>query len=604
MVSTEHADRRGSVPAWIGPAAVAVVLAFSGLDWLGWAAGVDALTRVLPSWPQMTPWSAALLAALGVAILVQMGSPSTARVRIGFGIATVAGVLAVVFLAEYATGYSFGLDTWWFPDAVSRLQATWPGRPSPHTALTVLLLSIGVGLTRVDRRWARVAWALTLGGALVVPTVSAAAYLFDVISLVGVTQSTGMGISTALGLLTLVAATVVTRTDRNPLAWLLARPDRTALFRFGVILAGLPILLGSSRLGFASLGVGANAALVMAVLLSTVVFGAANFYVSQREQRFLIEKERASRERAEAEARYHILADNLVDVVVLLNAATIVHLNGTQVAWVSPSAQTTFGEPPEQWIGSDFNQRIHPDDIDQLKAALEQIGLSGSVVTRFRVSTANGSYHWVDGHFKPYVKAAGNTDGVIVALRLVDELVAGEQQLQRLARFDTLTGLVNRGEAIKRLNSALENRRSPGPHLGLLFCDIDHFKTVNDTWGHAAGDAVLRTIADRIRDCLREGDTVGRTGGDEMLVLLAGMRSLDDVARVAEKIRCRAAEPISHEGRTIHATLSIGATIAVPGESSDTITARADAAMYRAKQAGRNTVTRISVPDQSNKVKT
>lgn len=173
------------------------------------------------------------------------------------------------------------------------------------------------------------------------------------------------------------------------------------------------------------------------------------------------------------------------------------------------------------------------------------------------------------------------------------ELIDTQQELERLARFDTLTGLVNHAETITRLEAALVHPRSPGSYLGALFCDVDRFKTVNDTWGHAVGDVVLSTVAGRIRDCVRGGDTVGRVGGDEMLVLLPGVHSIDEVVSIAEKIRSRAAEPIHHLGQTIYTTLSIGATLAAPGESVSTMTSRADAAMYKAKQAGRNTVTSI-----------
>jgi diguanylate cyclase (GGDEF)-like protein len=216
-----------------------------------------------------------------------------------------------------------------------------------------------------------------------------------------------------------------------------------------------------------------------------------------------------------------------------------------------------------------------------------------TVLSRFRVRAKDGEYHWVDAHGRLYVDAEGKADGVITALRIVDEQVEAERRLERLARFDTLTGLVNRAEAIVRFEAALEHPRNPGAHLGVLFCDVDHFKTINDTWGHLTGDVVLLTLAQRISQTVRAGDTVGRLGGDELLVLLPGMHNLDEVAMVAEKIRCRAAEPIHLAGVTVWATISIGATIAERGESVYKLMARADIAMYEAKRAGRNTVTRI-----------
>ncbi len=168
--------------------------------------------------------------------------------------------------------------------------------------------------------------------------------------------------------------------------------------------------------------------------------------------------------------------------------------------------------------------------------------------------------------------------------------------MEQLAKFDSLTGLVNRGETVARFEAALDNPRSPGAYLGVLFCDVDDFKKINDTWGHGVGDAVLVTLAARIRECLRDGDTVGRAGGDEMLVLLPGVHNLDEVTQIAKKVHCRATEPIHHCGKTIEATISVGVTQAVPGESVQTVTARADAAMYQAKQAGRNIIVTLAPP--------
>lgn len=177
--------------------------------------------------------------------------------------------------------------------------------------------------------------------------------------------------------------------------------------------------------------------------------------------------------------------------------------------------------------------------------------------------------------------------------RQKDALIETQRKLERLALIDTLTGLLNHAETMARLEAALTNPRAPGAHLGVLFCDADRFKAINDDWGHTVGDAVLATIAERIRGCLRDGDTVGRVGGDEMLVLLPGLHSLDESVQIAEKVRCRVAEPIHTRGQTIQATVSIGATLALPGETVDAMTARADAAMYKAKRAGRNTVNAI-----------
>lgn len=165
-------------------------------------------------------------------------------------------------------------------------------------------------------------------------------------------------------------------------------------------------------------------------------------------------------------------------------------------------------------------------------------------------------------------------------------------RLRELARFDSVTGLVNRGETMARFDAALTE---PGSRLGVLYCDIDHFKQINDTWGHAVGDAVLSTIAARMRECVHLNDTVGRIGGDEILILLPGIESSRAAVDVGERIRALAAEPIHQFGLTIHTTLSIGATSSAPGEASAAVMARADAAMYQAKQAGRNAVAGVDV---------
>jgi len=582
-----------AVLRWAPALAVGPVLIGAVINWTGWATDHELLTRGVSTWPQMTPWTALLVALSGVAILLQAGRPPAARLWVGWGLATLVGTIVVIFLAEYAAGIPVGIDQLWSPDEVTSRQASWPGRPSPQTAGSMLMLSMAVALTRVDRRWAARAWIAGLPLAFVVPFVAVAAYMFNAVSLTRVTPSTGMAISTALCLHMLFVAGIATRPDRAPIAWLLGRPDRWSLVRMIGVLAGLPAMTVLARLGFLQIGLNDPPAWVLAIAASTVVVGAATFYLSQHEQMHLIEREQLSRERAhaesaraEAEARYRLLAENSVDVVL--------HLRGSTIVWISPSVENAFGGSPQEWIGSDFLGHIHPDDVAEFVAAQQVVTESSTMVeARFRFRGTRGGYHWVDARGKPFIDADGNPDGTTGSMRIVDDQVEAERKLERLARFDTLTGLTNRAETISRLEAALERPRSHGALLGVIFCDIDNFKAINDTWGHAAGDVVLTTMAERIRDCVRAGDTVGRMGGDEIVVLLPGLHDVYQAARIAETVRLHACEPIAYRGNAIQATLSIGVTSGTAGESADAITARADTAMYPS-ETGRQ---KLGVPD-------
>lgn len=296
-----------------GRSAALLVLFFAALDWLGWATGIRVLTRIYPTWPPMTPWTALGLAALAVGVLVQSGEPSQVRVRVGRGLALAVGVVAGVVLAEYATGRAFGVDQVWFGDAVRTLQSTWPGRPSPQTAISVLLLSVAVGLGIVDRRWAVTVRTLCWMAAMASPGISFLAYVFDAVSLLHVAPSTGMALSTALGLLLLGAAGVLVRPDRGLAAWLLTRPDRQSLLRLAAIIAGFPLLVGVSRWAFLAVGLDDNAALTFSTALGTGVVGLIAFSLSMSERR---QREAADSDRL----LLRVSADSMLDPQVLLEA--------------------------------------------------------------------------------------------------------------------------------------------------------------------------------------------------------------------------------------------------------------------------------------------
>lgn len=408
-----------ALPRWGRVAAVAV-FALALLNWAGWATRIDWMARQFPAWPVMTPWSALFLAALATAIAAQSGTPSSIRLWAGRVLAAVTGVLAVVFLFEYAIGGSFHLDQWWFSPAVSELQQTWPGRPSPQTASSILLISIAIGLIHLGQRWAAAVRLLSAAAAAAVASTAIGAYLFDADSLVGGTPPTRMAITSAIGVLLLTAATLMQRPEVYPLAWLLARPDTTTLVRMAAVMAGLPVLLGVSRLALLALGLDREAALVLAALTTTVVVGAATFYLSQREQRTLIEKVDLCTQRAEAQAHYHLLADNAVDIIV--------YLRDGEVVWISPSAEAALGWPVEYWVGTNFGAHIHPDDLVTAVTGIQRVDRGDTVTTRVRVR-GKDAFHWVETRAKPYVDADGTADGVIANVRVVDEQVEAERQL-------------------------------------------------------------------------------------------------------------------------------------------------------------------------------
>lgn len=295
-------------------------------------------------------------------------------------------------------------------------------------------------------------------------------------------------------------------------------------------------------------------------------------------------------EARQAEARLAAVVQASDDAIISMTPTGVIQ------TW-NPGATRLLGRPEGQVIGRPLNIVMSAQARALFVQSLDQLQF-GATAAPFDTqwSRSDGSEVHVTVSVFALRDDTGALTGISAVARDITAKIEAKNQLERLAHFDTLTGLVNRAETLVRLESALADTRIPGKHVGVLFCDIDHFKSINDTWGHTVGDVVLTTVAGRIGDCLRHDDTVGRMGGDEMLILLRGVHSLDEAADIAEKVRCHVGTPIRHGDHVIRATLSIGVTLAVRGESVSAMTARADDAMYAAKRAGRDTVTRIAAP--------
>jgi diguanylate cyclase (GGDEF)-like protein/PAS domain S-box-containing protein len=290
---------------------------------------------------------------------------------------------------------------------------------------------------------------------------------------------------------------------------------------------------------------------------------------------------------AASEAKYRLLAENATDIIF--------RIRGNAIEWVSPSIVNALGWPPEEVTGKDLRVLVHEADLPDVDAFDEALATGLTMTLRLRVRARDGTFHWVECHAKPYLDDTGVPDGIAASVHVVDSEVAAEQDLQWRVRHDELTGLVNRREALDRIGALRSHRqRRPGPDDGVLFCDVDSFKSLNDAHGHAVGDAILRSLSGRISASVRDGDLVARLGGDEFLIVLAGIHGLDEATLLAEGIRAAAAEPIVIGSHQIAATVSIGVTLAGAGESADSLIARADRAMYRAKQEGRNQTVTIA----------
>lgn len=173
----------------------------------------------------------------------------------------------------------------------------------------------------------------------------------------------------------------------------------------------------------------------------------------------------------------------------------------------------------------------------------------------------------------------------------ISERKAAEDKLQRLAHYDALTDLPNRALFNDRLQRALAQAKRERARLALMFLDLDKFKPINDTFGHAVGDLLLKEVAKRLRNCIRESDTVSRIGGDEFVVLLPVVEGEQDSTRVAEKMLHALDLPFELAGQILHISCSIGVAV-YPDHGADerSLTRSADIAMYLAKSGGRNNV--------------
>ena len=274
--------------------------------------------------------------------------------------------------------------------------------------------------------------------------------------------------------------------------------------------------------------------------------------------------------------------------------------------FISANIAAQFGYAPEQFLADPrfWIDRVHEDDRARVRRDLSMIHESGELVSEYRLRAASGAYRWVNDQVKLLRNSNGEAIELVGCMIDITDRWQAEERIRKLAYFDGLTGLPNRTLMKELLEKALANAARYQRSLAVLFLDIDHFKRINDTLGHDAGDTLLREVAKRLLGCVRSSDqvarqhddledgndpAVSRLGGDEFVVILTEVQSPEDATRAVKRIAKALAAPVKLAHDEVQVRTSIGISVYPDdGGDAETLLKHADAAMYQAKEEGRN----------------
>ena len=291
--------------------------------------------------------------------------------------------------------------------------------------------------------------------------------------------------------------------------------------------------------------------------------------------------------RRQSEARFSSLVQNSSDVVMVVDA-------DSTVRWVSPSVERVLGYAATELDDTKLTTVVHAEDKAGVLQFLMNGGREGDThpaLTEFRMRHQEGFWVHVET-LRTNLLHDPNVGGLVLNTRDVSERKAFEEQLAHQAFHDAITGLANRALFKDRVEHALERQVRDDRPVSVLFMDLDDFKTINDSLGHAAGDQMLTEVGERLKNCLRAADTAARLGGDEFAILLEdggeGLGAADVAARILESLD----GPFHLEGKQVFCRASIGIATADqdhegPGGAEELLR-NADVAMYMAKESGKN----------------
>jgi diguanylate cyclase (GGDEF)-like protein/PAS domain S-box-containing protein len=275
------------------------------------------------------------------------------------------------------------------------------------------------------------------------------------------------------------------------------------------------------------------------------------------------------------------------DVLASIPEAVAIE-HGGHILYTNPEFTRMFGYSAEEASGGSLSQLIVPETRLNEQLTLEKaVNEQGRVLVETVRVNKDGDFVDVSLHCAPLLVDKARV-GYVYTFRDISDQTQTEGKLQHDAMHDVLTSLPNRALFMDRLNQAFTRRvRKPDQSCGVLFLDLDRFKEINDVLGHAAGDVVLVSTAERLLSALRPQDSPARLGGDEFAILVEGITSANDLETVAKRVLTAMSKPFDVLGHQVSAGASVGAALAGPEHtSSDMLIRDADFAMYRAKQSG------------------
>ncbi|WP_052341767.1 putative bifunctional diguanylate cyclase/phosphodiesterase [Salinarimonas rosea] len=268
------------------------------------------------------------------------------------------------------------------------------------------------------------------------------------------------------------------------------------------------------------------------------------------------------------------------DRLILFNAAY-------KVFYATSAPAIRLGASFEEMVryGLERGQYVDAGTTSETRAAW----LDARLAARRKDRNERVVQHLDDGRWLQITERRSES-GVLVGVRTdITDQKRAEMRVRRVAETDALTGLANREVIWSRAEAALGRRRAADARGALVLLDVDHFKAINDTYGHDAGDVLLKTTADRLAAAFRNSDTVARLGGDEFAVLVTGIEHADDLVRLLQKVHQRLTEPVTIAGKAIVPGVSMGAAIyPADADTAEDLFKSADIALYETKQNGRN----------------